>query len=371
MSKNKIAIICDGWAAISSPLVNTIKVLSESNEISVFYLQKPGQDTEIHVPKFDYKNVKIIIFKSELISEGFIKKMTRRFLRVNQFEFSFAKRIDFQNFDSVILMDRVLKSVGYKVLFSKSKFYFFSLEIPANVTFLEKIYLKKVTRVFTQDETRKKIISNLYRIKKDKIRIVYNSSIGKADKRISKYFHNKFKLNLNSRIFLMMGTISYEHGFNDFLKILEEYAGDLIFVIHGWVTHLEIQKKIEDHPQYKKRLFFSNEIVSFNEKNNLINSATIGFVNFSSSEVNYFYGAGSAGKLYDFMKAGIPILANNIFGMREIIEKDNIGCIYSSIDEVSNKINHILENYDLLSGSALNTFKKYEFETSLKKAFEK
>ena len=371
MLKNKIAIICDGWAAISSPLINTINILSESNDISVFYLQKPGQDKDIHVPNFDHKNVKIVIYKSELIPESILSKLTRKFLGVNQFEFNFAKKIDFQKYESVILMDKVLKSVGYQMLLNKCRFYFFSLEIPKNVTLLERIYLKKISRVFTQDDIRKKIISNLYWIKKDKIRIIYNSSIGKADKQISKYFHYKFNLNLNSKIFLMIGTISYEHGINDFLKIVEEYTGDLIFVIHGWVTDEEIKKKIENHPQFKKRLFYSDEIVSFSEKNILINSATIGFVNFSSNEINYFYGAGSAGKLYDFMKSGIPILANNIFGMREIIEKDNIGCIYSSIDEVSNKINYILENYNLLSAAALKTFKKYDFETSLNKAFEK
>jgi glycosyltransferase involved in cell wall biosynthesis len=365
MLKNKIAIICDGWAGISSPLNNTIKILSEGNEVNVFYLMKPytGLDQAIHLPK-------VILVKSELISETIFKRIKRKLLNVNQFEYAFANKIDFQNYDLIILMDKILKSVGYKMLFNKLKYYFFSLEIPNNVSFLERIYLLKVSRVFTQDDIRKKIISKYYGLRENKIRVIYNSSIGKAEKQSSNYFHDKFNLTPNSRILLMLGTISYEHGIDDFLKIVEGYKGDLIFVIHGWVTHTEILKKIQNNSQYKKRLFFSDEIVSFDDKKKLFNSATIGYVNFSSNEINYYYGAGSAGKLYDFMMAGIPILANNIFGMKEIIEKDNIGCIYSNIDEVSQKINYVLENYNLLSDNALKTFDKYNFEKSLKNAFE-
>ena len=71
--------------------------------------------------------------------------------------------------------------------------------------------------------------------------------------------------------------------------------------------------------------------------------------------------AGSAGKIFDFMMTGVPMVAINSPGMKEIIQVNKIGVVVDDINEINNALKYITLNHVSLKRNALNTFKYYEF----------
>jgi glycosyltransferase involved in cell wall biosynthesis len=367
---NNILVLCDGWAGISSPLNNLVRVLSKQSKIDVFYHKKPFEQYEFEIPHFNFENVNLIIVESKLTKENIFQKAYRKLLSVNQFEYNFSKSFEIDVYDEIIIFDKVLRIVGHKFFFNSKKFTFFSLEIPNIIRRRDKLFLRSAERIFTQDLQRGEILSKYYRVSLDRIRVVYNSSIGTAEIKHTDYFYKMFKIDPTLKILLMTGTISFEHGLRDFLLIVDKYVGDLIFIIHGWVTDEKIREEIINHSKFKSKLFLSEQIVKFDQKQMLLASASIGFVNFSSDEINYKYGAGSAGKLFDFMQIGKPILANSIPGMYQLVEKNEIGKVYYGLDRIQENIDYLIQNYENLSNNAIQKFPKFEFEKSIQNAFK-
>jgi glycosyltransferase involved in cell wall biosynthesis len=76
------------------------------------------------------------------------------------------------------------------------------------------------------------------------------------------------------------------------------------------------------------------------------------------------YAAGSSGKLYDFMRVGVPVVANDIPGMRELVVGNSCGIVIQSAELIGQAIGTMLANYRTYSQSALAAYENYRFDAS-------
>jgi glycosyltransferase involved in cell wall biosynthesis len=371
--KLKCAIFCDGWAGISSPLNNTVSYLSNIYDVDVFYYKLPYKNTEVDIPKFNISNVVLELIEIPYKKLLFIEKLIIRILKVDFREWIYIKKIYKEKLDPAlcIIMDKQVKLLGLVFYIKNIRYIYFSLELPAKpgeVNWLYRLGVKLSSKIFIQDIERAKKLKEIFQLRKARFSIILNSSIGKIQPAKNNYFKDKFCIADNVKIVLMVGTISAEHGFYDIIDTVLEWPTNYNLVIHGWLTDDDIRKYIYDHSQFNKKIFLSEDVLPFDDKLTIFQSSDIGIVYFKPVNINYEYAAGSSGKLFDFMQCGIPIIANRISGMKELIEDNKIGILINSSNEWPSLFRDLEKNYNEFRSNELQLFPRFEFSSSISKA---
>ena len=116
-------------------------------------------------------------------------------------------------------------------------------------------------------------------------------------------------------------------------------------------------------PQLKKRVLelkLENSIIfkgrmPYHEMMQYTQHATLGLTIDKDTNINYKYSLPN--KLFDFIHAGIPILASKIIEVEKIIKKYQIGLFINNHEptHISNQIKHALDNKELMSEWKSNT----------------
>ena len=106
------------------------------------------------------------------------------------------------------------------------------------------------------------------------------------------------------------------------------------------------------------KLLLSLNPVSFEEIDKVFSSAQIGLIAY---EKNYGGGRENAhkasGKLGHFLKCGVPVIALDLPGYREMFVKYKCGMIFENFEEIQNCIEKIFSDYELYKAGALRCFK--------------
>ena len=92
--------------------------------------------------------------------------------------------------------------------------------------------------------------------------------------------------------------------------------------------------------------------------------AYIGIVNYTANCLNNVYCAPN--KIYEYSAFGVPMLANDIPGLRYTIGVNNCGSLYSNIDDVEDAIRQVIQNHDTMAEKARQFFVNTQYDESLK-----
>lgn len=92
--------------------------------------------------------------------------------------------------------------------------------------------------------------------------------------------------------------------------------------------------------------------------------AYIGIVNYTANCLNNVYCAPN--KIYEYSAFGVPMLANDIPGLRYTIGVNNCGSLYSNIDDVEDAIRQVIQNHDTMAEKARQFFVNTKYDESLK-----
>jgi glycosyltransferase involved in cell wall biosynthesis len=64
------------------------------------------------------------------------------------------------------------------------------------------------------------------------------------------------------------------------------------------------------------------------------------------------------------MRVGVPVVANDIPGMRELVAGNSCGIVIESAEHIAQAIGAMLANYRTFSQSALAAYENYRFDAS-------
>ena len=366
----KIALIAPySWTAISSPLINSIICFS-----------KIGYQIDLYAPKstfFENKGVdSSILDKVNYVElpKNFTPSLKNKLkFRILGGETNFYEFVDFaktKEYKLIIGYDQI--GVCYAHALSQktnTPYIFHSLEIEKKekVTKYSRKAVKKALFSISQDTARAEILSKLYNTQIKSFKILYNSSIRHFSSSKSSFFQDKFNVH-NKEVILACGTLSEDHLANKFNLIVENLNENQVLIAHGWCPEKKHEEElIKLKHQYPNKFFYSDSLLPFDKKHDIFKSASVSLVLFSTSNDNLKYATGSAGKLYDSIQYNTPVVALNLPGAKKLIEKNNIGFIANSLEDIPLKCEKVIKNIN--SSKLESAHNVFEFENCFKNVF--
>lgn len=189
---------------------------------------------------------------------------------------------------------------------------------------IEYVFIRGCDEIITVSTSISKIYSKAYNIKSPSV--VLNAP--SADRlKISekyfknKYFHHKYKLDRNSKIFLYLGAQEPARGISltlEAFKRLNNNELSVIFMGDGSLSD-EIKKAERDFTN-----IFHHSYVSTDDVLSYAYAADFGLCLIEPTCLSYEYCLPN--KLFEYLACGLPVIASNLPEISAIV-KNNLGCI--------------------------------------------
>ena len=355
---------CFEWVSISTSVINTARCLAAQGYEVDLYLIPSSR------------------FGEPAFAEAAIRKIVvdpQRFL-IGQLKFLQARRRQQKNYRFAVGFDPLglITAWAQRLVFG-TPYAYHSLEIlcvsPASswklrvLKQLERRAARGVLLCLTQDAQRGAVLADDLGIPREKIGIVLNGPMGPALPRRSTYLQRKLGIGENKTIVLAVGSLMREHWVDKILGSVDAWPEDCVLVLHGWIPDPGFAAQVRAEAGRRPgRVFVSTELLPDADKYQVFQSATIGLVCYEPTDDNLKYAAGSSGKLYDFMRVGVPVVANDIPGMRELVEDNACGIVVPTADRLADALRALQANYGAYSQSALAAYEHYRFDASYQAA---
>lgn len=358
-----------GYDIISNPLMNTVQYLCQLD----YYVDIYGKQIKnFDLPLFDNEKVQYIIPTQSKRSIPYLNRILRlysvykHYLRGKRYDF-------FVGFDPDGLQDAACLGI-----LTKTPYIYHSLEIVSasyltsfkscTKKYIERMLNKYALFTITQDELRVNLLEKNNRISRKKIKIVYNSSLGNVIKVKSDWLRNNLAIANDKVIVLAVGSLIKEHMIEEIVACSLTWPDKYVLVLHGWFPREKIENKIKQYSKkYPERIYISDKVLSFKDKYLVFSSADVGLVFFKPLNENMRYAGASAGKLFDFIQCGVPVIANNLPGMKNLVEDNGCGIVVDEIEEIAHVVSAIIADYKLYSDKSYKAFLKYDFSNCYEK----
>jgi glycosyltransferase involved in cell wall biosynthesis len=228
---------------------------------------------------------------------------------------------------------------------------------------LENLFSKKALFCLSQDKQRCHVLAEENGLEIDKLLVAYNSAFG-SELLLEKdnYLRDKFNIPNNKYIVLAVGSLQFEHCIDQIVISVDEWPDNFVLVLHGFFWNPDHEKVIRQEIELRsEKVFLSMDFLEGDSKYKVFQSSDIGLVLFQPINKNFMFAAGSSGKLFDFMRVGVPVIANDIPGMREIVEEKRFGIIVERPKDIGRYLTKIIEDYEYLRKNAFESYGDYEF----------
>jgi glycosyltransferase involved in cell wall biosynthesis len=180
------------------------------------------------------------------------------------------------------------------------------------------------------------------------------------------FFYQKYKIKETQQILLYFGLIQDERFSTDLVRIASLLKDTNKLVLHGFgeQTYLDYLQSIAD----KNRVLFSLDFVPEEKIIEVISSAAIGLALYPDTSSNDRLVAFSSVKMAYYMQCGIPVIAFDSESFRELINAYKCGELINSIDEIPQKVEKILSEYESYRKQAFMAFRQfYDFDKNFNK----
>jgi glycosyltransferase involved in cell wall biosynthesis len=228
--------------------------------------------------------------------------------------------------------------------------------------FIEKLILPKIKNSYTVCQS---IADEYYEKYKVKMKLVYNYPYYESTKTKSPKLY--IELPDNQKIILYQGALNIGRGIEHVINLMDKIEG-VKFVIAGKGDIEEELKNLVKDNQLNDKVIFTG-VIPLEQLSDLTKKADLGLVLQEDFSLSYRYVLPN--RLFDFMKAEVPILASNLPELNKIVSKEKIGLLIDCFepDELLNKIKKLLFNENLITEVKSNLKKcnrKYSWESQEK-----
>jgi glycosyltransferase involved in cell wall biosynthesis len=324
------------WAGISTPLINTAGfLLDEGWSVKIFVISPDFG--RFPFPKDIETRAQIIAFfpTKRSLQLGYILTALRLFSEARKSSLTFL-------FDAEALLN-FLPIPGKRssaTIYYSLEFYEPKKRFARSRKQLERVLANNCSGTITQSGMRAAFLKR-QGIRTD-IWIVPNSPRGP-------YLGNQQSFSLSwdetstaKFVLLCIGTLGHETRVDEILSWYSNNQACCSLLLHGWFVSDDVKSTAMTIAfNNKESVRISTDLKDEVEKWSIYEKCDAVFVGFSSKSPNYQLAAGSAGKLYDAIRTGKPVIALNSPGMRDIVEKLGIGVVVNRIYDLGDAIRQI------------------------------
>lgn len=351
---------CFEWVSISTSVINTARYLADLGYEVDLYLIPGGRFGEPVFAEQSIRNI-VVIPGRFLVSQ--LQFLRARWRQKKVYRFAIG-------FDALGLITAATQRLVFGTPYA-----YHSLEIlcVSSASSWKLRALKQLERhaargallCLTQDAQRGAVLADDLGIPRGRIDIVLNGPMGPALPQRSTYLQRKLGIGEGKTIVLAVGSLMREHWVDRILGSVDAWPEDCVLVLHGWFPDPAFAAHVRAEAARRPgRVFVSTDLLPDAEKYQVFQSAAIGLVCYEPTDDNLKYAAGSSGKLYDFMRVGVPVVANDIPGMRELVEGNACGIVVPTADRLADALRALQADYRAYCRSALAAYEHYRFDAS-------
>ncbi len=203
---------------------------------------------------------------------------------------------------------------------------------------IEALIFPRLKYVFTVNQS----IADLFEKKYDvKVRVVRN--ISPKPNYIAKKTRKDINLPEDKKIILLQGAgINVDRGAEELVEAMQYVENAILLIIGGGDVIGILKKMTEDYGLQEKVMFIHK--LPFEQLFAYTSLADIGVTLDKDTNINYRFSLPN--KFFDYIHAGLPVLASPLIEMRKIIEKYQIGELIENHDpkHIAGKINQIFSD---------------------------
>lgn len=196
----------------------------------------------------------------------------------------------------------------------------------------------------------------------------YNDSFGKVEKII----HSTLNIDFNIPILLYQGSITTSRNLENLILAMKKIKSNAVLAFLGDGSSKEMLFNFTRNNNMEKRIHFIDEV----PQNNLLKytaSADIGLIPYLGSCLNSYYC--TPNKLFEFISAGVPILANNLPEINKVVIGEGVGVVadFNKPESIAESIDLMIENKAALMKykERINAIKyKYSWDYEEKKLLD-
>ena len=378
-SRPAVALItAHGWVGISNPVIHTAQFMADNGyRVDIFMTPDAAcEEMGISHPALEHAHIQVYTCAGSASPVQTTAVLGDVQVPLSDIEFVDTYSNNPADYQWLIGFDPGgLNRAGLLSLIWKVPYVYHSLELYENDWSgkeTERWFSDKALLVLTQDETRADILAELNQVSRDKVQVAYNSAPGAATPQKKDYFHQALGIPADKRIVLATGTLLPIHGTDAIVDSVADWPDEFVLVLHGWIPERQFEAILRERISAGNgRIFLSTDILDQDHKNDIFQSADVGLVFFRPEGVNYKFAAGSSGKLFDFMRSGVPIIGNDIPGMRALVADNGCGVVVPDATGIGAALAGLLERHTELSQNGLQAYTQYEFGRCYRKVVDR
>lgn len=235
-----------------------------------------------------------------------------------------------------------------------------------SLKYFEKKIHKKAICTLEFGYQRRNLLCKENSIKPETFFVIPNSPIGNSCITRNYFFNDLFNIPYEKKIILHAGGYGDFNGIPQLLKISKQLQDNIVIVFHFKVKIDEAKIRKQFGLNESKNIYFSTIPLPFNRIDDVYSSCDIGLMlmqpNGSQFDTNLVYVDWSSGKLFNYLKFGVPVITMNLPGYKEMICENKAGEIINEIDEIFLAINKILNNENIYKKGSIQLFNDLKFE---------
>jgi glycosyltransferase involved in cell wall biosynthesis len=150
----------------------------------------------------------------------------------------------------------------------------------------------------------------------------------------------------DKKIILYQGALNIGRGIEQIIGLME-FINNSVFVIAGSGLIENSLKALVYEKNLEEKVYFTGKL-PFEKMNQLTGIADLGLVLQEDISLSYQYVLPN--RLFDFIKAGVPIIASDLPEISKIVEGEKIGLLVKKLDDndLLDKVKLLLDDEDLI-----------------------
>ncbi len=221
---------------------------------------------------------------------------------------------------------------------------------------IQRMYLRKVDCVYTVSESIARHLKERYRL--SSVHVMHNVP-GPQLKTKTQSLRKRLNLPMDVKVVLHQGNLQKHRG-------IEMMVKSIGFTDHAVLVFMGAGALKGETEELAKRLGLSSKVhfldpVPPDELLSVTASADLGLTFLEDSCLNHRYALPN--KLFEYLNAGIPVIASDLPEIAQIINRFNVGCVVPSGDSeaLGNALDHALRHDEIRKTWAANTSRVLNF----------